>query len=117
MKKDIEEPFRLASRLAAKQFGDAPRELLLTIDQAMAALKQNNIREAWLELNRAHRIVQEQNLDEWQAEVAAAWAGAGFLTEFANATESIYGEVTLNQLVGGSSPSRVTVYTQLLTYS
>jgi hypothetical protein len=63
-----------AQRLLAKQFDDAPRELLATIDLAMNALQNGSKGEALNELNRAHDLVQRHNLEAWKAEVAAAWA-------------------------------------------
>ena len=63
-----------ADRLLAQQFHDAPRELAATVDLAMNALKQGRMGEALNELNRAHDLVSQNNLDNWRAEVAAAWA-------------------------------------------
>ena len=71
---NIDEIFLRASQLSAKQFGDAPRELNTTISLAMDALKHSNHGDALNLLNRAHDLVKAQSLDDWMAEVAAAWA-------------------------------------------
>ena len=63
-----------ARRIAAQQFGDAPHELLLTIDLAMNALHNGSKGEALNELNRADKIVKQNKLEEWEAEMSAAWA-------------------------------------------
>jgi len=63
-----------AQRLLAQQFNDAPRELAATIDLAMNATRRGSLGEALNELNRAHDLVNKNKLDEWRAEVAAAWA-------------------------------------------
>ncbi len=67
------EPLLRAERLLAQQFGDASRELQTTIDLAMNALKQGNFGDALNLINRAHDLVKEKALIEWEAEVAAAW--------------------------------------------
>lgn len=68
------EELNRAQRIAAQQFGDAPRQLSLTIDLAMSALKSGSMGEALNELNRAHDLVKARRLEEWKAELAAAWA-------------------------------------------
>jgi hypothetical protein len=74
MKKDPFESLNRAERLLAQQFGDAPRELQTTIDLAMNALKHGNFGDALNLINRAHDLVKEKGLTEWEAEVAAVWA-------------------------------------------
>jgi len=69
-----------AQRLLAQQFNDAPKELAATIDLAMNATRQGSMGEALNELNRAHDLVNKNNLEEWRAEVAAAWAVFYFRT-------------------------------------
>lgn len=68
------DPMKRAQRLAAAQFGDAPRELALTVDLALAALKEDSLGEALNELNRADALVETHALTEWEAEVMATWA-------------------------------------------
>jgi hypothetical protein len=69
-----------AQRLIAQQMGDAPRELQTTIDLAMRALEDNNMGDSLNLLNRAHDLVQANDLEEWKAEVSAAWAVYYFRT-------------------------------------
>lgn len=68
------DPLRQASRLAAQQFNDAPRELRLTIDIALAALERGSKGEALSELHRADKLIANNQLTNWQAELFAAWA-------------------------------------------
>ena len=80
MAKDPFEPLRRAERLLAQQFDDAPRELDTTIDLAMNALAQDNFGDTLNLLNHAHELVEKSNLEEWKAELAAAWAVYYFRT-------------------------------------
>ncbi len=70
------EIFSRMDQLIAKQFEDAPRLLNSTIDLAMNALKNNSFGEALNELNKAHDLIKSKGdeLEEWKAEMAAAWA-------------------------------------------
>ncbi|MCP4421090.1 MAG: hypothetical protein GY805_31145 [Chloroflexi bacterium] len=80
MKKNPLEPLLRAEKLIAQQFDDAPRELNAAIDLAMNALQQDNFGDALNLLNRAHDLAEKNNLEEWKAEVSAAWAVYYFRT-------------------------------------
>ena len=75
--------FTRMDQLIARQFEDAPRQLNATIDLAMSALKNNSLGEALNELNKAHDLVNTkgEELVDWQAEMAAAWAVYYFHTK------------------------------------
>lgn len=69
-----------AQRLIAQQMGDAPKELQTTIDLAMNALRQDGFGDALNLLNRAHDLIEHNQLNEWKAEMSACWAVFYFRT-------------------------------------
>jgi hypothetical protein len=68
------EVFILAERLFMAETGNAPGFLTLTVQQAISALRKNSKGEALNEIRKADKYVQENNLEEWKAEMHAMWA-------------------------------------------
>lgn len=56
-----------------RQFNNAPRELKATINMAIRAIQLKNCGEALNELRRAQKIVDDQRLESWRAELHVAW--------------------------------------------
>lgn len=63
-----------AQQLLSQQFEDAPQFLSATITLAMNAVQRGNKGEALSELRKADTLVKEKGLQEWEAEMFAAWA-------------------------------------------
>ncbi len=75
----MQEPFFNTEKLLGKEFDDAPRQLKAIIQQILSALEkknagQNNCGETFNYLRQADKLVQNNQLKEWQAELHAVWA-------------------------------------------
>ncbi len=63
-----------AERLFTTQTEKAPENLAITIKLAMNALRRDSKGEALNEIRKADKIVADNNLEAWKAEMHAVWA-------------------------------------------
>ena len=60
--------------LSQQLFADAPQSLRQRIDQALRALQKGSKGEALNELRQVDKLVKQEGLVEYEAEMYAAWA-------------------------------------------
>ena len=79
MSKSLRDTLNNIEELLGRELQDAPRQLKAVFDKIIQALEKkgdgnNSCGEAENDLQKAQKIIDENKLNEWQAELHALWA-------------------------------------------